>query len=35
MAHLTNDNFEAGELYSKISIASISDDYEPRKCNEY
>ena len=30
-----NGNFEAGKLYSKISIASISDDYEPRQCNEY
>ena len=29
-----NGNFEAGKLYTKISIASISDDYEPRKCNE-
>lgn len=29
-----NGNFEAGKLYSKISIASISDDYEPRKCDE-
>ena len=28
-------DFEAGKLYSKISIASISDDYEPRQCNEY
>ena len=25
-------NFEASKLYSKISIASISDDYEPRQC---
>ena len=29
-----NGNFEAGKLYTKISIASISDDYEPRKCDE-
>ena len=28
-------DLEAGKLYSKISIASISDDYEPRQCNEY
>ena len=27
-------DLEAGKLYSKISIASISDDYEPRKCIE-
>jgi hypothetical protein len=35
MADLTKDNFEAGKLYNKISISGISDDYEPRKCNEY
>jgi len=29
-----NGNLEAGKLYSKISIASISDDYEPRQCND-
>ena len=29
-----NGNFEAGKLYSKISIASISDDYEPRQCDD-
>ena len=28
-------DLEAGKLYSKISIASISDDYEPKQCNEY
>ena len=29
-----NGNLEAGKLYSKISIASISDDYEPRQCKD-
>ena len=29
-----NNSFEASKLYSKISIASISDDYKPRKCIE-
>jgi len=28
-------NFEASKLYSKISIASISEGYEPRQCNEH
>ena len=27
-------DLEAGKLYSKISVASISDDYEPRQCND-
>lgn len=27
-------DLEAGKLYSKISIASISDDYEPRQCKD-
>ena len=30
-----NGNLEASKLYSKISIASVSDDYEPRQCNEH
>ena len=30
-----NNSFEASKLYSKISIASISEDYEPKQCNEY
>ena len=30
-----NGDLEAGKLYSKISVASISDDYEPRQCDEY
>ena len=30
-----NNSFEASKLYSKISIASISDDFEPKQCDEY
>ena len=29
-----NNSFEASKLYSKISIASISEDYEPSQCIE-
>ena len=28
-------DLEAGKLYSKISTASISEDFEPKQCNEY
>jgi len=30
-----NNSFEASKLYSKISTASISEDFEPKQCNEY
>ena len=32
---VASDSFEAGKLYNKISLASMSDDYQPRQCNEY
>ena len=32
---VASNSFEAGKLYNKISLASMSDDYQPRQCNEY
>ena len=29
---MASDSFEAGKLYNKISLASMSEDYEPRQC---
>ena len=29
-----NDNFVASKLYNQIGLASISNDYEPRQCND-
>ena len=32
---VASNSFEAGKLYNKISLATMSDDYQPRQCNEY
>ena len=29
-----NDNFVASKLYNQIGLASISDDYQPKQCND-
>ena len=31
---VASNSFEAGKLYNKISLASMSDDYEPRHCKD-